>query len=57
VYDRTFTKTGGIIYGDTDNTHTPGSAENTVLKGSGHTVKLITETDREKPQRHAQPRR
>jgi hypothetical protein len=32
---------GGIIYGDTDNTHTPGSTENTTIGGSniwGHAV-------------------
>jgi hypothetical protein len=35
-----FTKTGGIIYGDTDTTHTPGSNENTVKYGNtwGHAV-------------------
>ncbi|MDR1248822.1 MAG: right-handed parallel beta-helix repeat-containing protein [Treponema sp.] len=39
VGDGTFTKTGGgVIYGDTDNTHTPGSDENTALSGNGHAV-------------------
>jgi hypothetical protein len=33
---KTFTKTGGTIYGDTDTT--PGSTENTSLKGDGHAV-------------------
>jgi hypothetical protein len=35
-----FTKTGGVIYGDTDGTHTPGSDENTVTAGNtnGHAV-------------------
>jgi hypothetical protein len=41
----TFTKTGGIIYGDTDNTHTAGSTENTAtvttnLGKNGHAVFL-----------------
>ncbi|GHV50078.1 hypothetical protein AGMMS49579_03100 [Spirochaetia bacterium] len=36
----TFTKTGGIIYGDTDTTHTPGSTENTALNSRGHAVSL-----------------
>jgi hypothetical protein len=40
-----FTKIGGIIYGDTDNTHTPGSNENTATSSSdtgknGHAVFL-----------------
>jgi hypothetical protein len=36
----TFTKTGGVIYGDTDGTHTQGSTENTATKGNtnGHAV-------------------
>jgi hypothetical protein len=37
----TFTKTGGTIYGDTDNTHTPGGNENTATSGhpgNGHAV-------------------
>ncbi|MDR2144159.1 MAG: hypothetical protein LBP29_07300, partial [Treponema sp.] len=34
----TFTKTGGIIYGDTDTTHTPNSTENTAASGNGHAV-------------------
>ncbi|GHV80525.1 hypothetical protein AGMMS49944_23160 [Spirochaetia bacterium] len=40
----TFNKTGGIIYGDTDNIHTPGSTENTVVNGAfgGHAVWLYT---------------
>jgi hypothetical protein len=29
---------GGIIYGDTDTTHTPGSTENTAASGVGHAV-------------------
>ncbi|MDR2048428.1 MAG: hypothetical protein LBP69_03160, partial [Treponema sp.] len=33
-----FTKKGGTIYGDTDNTHTPGSTENTATGGDGHAV-------------------
>jgi hypothetical protein len=32
----TFRKTGGIIYGDTDNT--PGATENTSIRGKGHAV-------------------
>jgi hypothetical protein len=37
----TFTKTGtGVIYGDTDNTHTPDSTENTAIAGPGHAVKV-----------------
>jgi hypothetical protein len=35
----TFTQKGGTIYGDTDTTHTPGSAENTAAEG-GHAVQL-----------------
>jgi hypothetical protein len=40
-----FTKTGGTIYGDMDNTHTPGSTENTAPSTSnpgtnGHAVFL-----------------
>ncbi|GHT97182.1 hypothetical protein FACS1894142_1170 [Spirochaetia bacterium] len=40
----TFSKTGGIIYGDTDNIHTPGSTENTATHngGQGHAVWLYT---------------
>jgi hypothetical protein len=34
----TFTKTGGIIYGDTDTTHTAGNDENTAASGNGHAV-------------------
>jgi hypothetical protein len=34
----TFTKKGGIIYGDTDAIHTPDSAENTATNGKGHSV-------------------
>jgi hypothetical protein len=34
----TFTKNGGLIYGDSDNIHTPGSTENTTVSGSGHAV-------------------
>ncbi|GHV60674.1 hypothetical protein AGMMS49587_02790 [Spirochaetia bacterium] len=36
----TFTKasTGGIIYGDTNTTHTTGSNENTATSGNGHAV-------------------
>jgi hypothetical protein len=34
----TFTKSGGIIYGDIDNTHNPGDIENTALSGNGHAV-------------------
>ncbi|MDR1898415.1 MAG: hypothetical protein LBQ55_00215 [Treponema sp.] len=37
-YDSTFTKTGGTVYGDDDNIHTPGSAENTAASGGGHAV-------------------
>ncbi|MDR0730120.1 MAG: hypothetical protein LBF63_00500 [Treponema sp.] len=37
--DSTFTKTGGTIYGDTDNT--PGSTENTAAKGNGHVVYVV----------------
>jgi hypothetical protein len=36
----TFAKKGGTIYGDTDATHTPGSAENTATNGGGHAVLL-----------------
>jgi hypothetical protein len=41
----TFTKTGGTVYGDTNNTHTLGSAENTAtstenLGKNGHAVFL-----------------
>jgi hypothetical protein len=40
VKPATFTKTGGVICGDTDNTHTPGSDENTATAGytNGHAV-------------------
>jgi hypothetical protein len=45
----TFSKTGGIIYGDSDNIHTPDSLENTVTDnslvdagGGGHAVWLYT---------------
>jgi hypothetical protein len=34
----TFTKKGGIIYGDTDTTHAPDSTENTATNGHGHAV-------------------
>jgi hypothetical protein len=37
--DSAFTKTGGIIYGDSDNIHTPGSTENTAAI-DGHAVYL-----------------
>jgi hypothetical protein len=40
VWRGTFTKKGGKINGDTDATHTPGSAENTALGGYGHAVDL-----------------
>jgi hypothetical protein len=33
-----FTKTSGVIYGDTDTTHTAGSKENTATSGNGHAV-------------------
>jgi hypothetical protein len=36
----TFRKTGGVIYGDTDATHTAGSTENTATSGLGHGVYL-----------------
>jgi hypothetical protein len=36
----TFTKRGGIIYGDTNTTHTADSTENTALNGDGHAVYL-----------------
>jgi hypothetical protein len=44
--DGTFTKTGGTIYGDTNNTHTPGSTENTATDTAnqdtnGHAVLLF----------------
>jgi hypothetical protein len=44
----TFVKTsaGGIIYGDTDTTHTAGSSENTAIKGSGHAVYVSNEMKR-----------
>jgi hypothetical protein len=35
-----FTKKGGIIYGDTDAVHTPGSVENTAADNNGHAVWL-----------------
>ncbi|MFP3090523.1 autotransporter adhesin family protein [Treponema sp. TIM-1] len=38
--DGTFRKTGGIIYGDSNATHTPGSTENTATTLSGHAVYL-----------------
>jgi hypothetical protein len=43
-YGGTFSKTGGIIYGDSDNIHTPGSTENTATYngGEGHAVWLYT---------------
>jgi hypothetical protein len=37
-YTCTFRKTGGIIYGDTDTTHTAGSIENTAANDMGHAV-------------------
>jgi hypothetical protein len=37
----TFTKTGGVIYGDTNTTHTAGSMENTAASGNGHAVNVI----------------
>jgi hypothetical protein len=40
IYKATFTKTGGVIYGDTNTTHTPGSTENTALSGNGHAVRV-----------------
>jgi hypothetical protein len=44
-YNTAFIKTGGIIYGDDDNIHTPGSTENTAtvatnLDTNGHAVFL-----------------
>ncbi|MDR1178426.1 MAG: hypothetical protein LBK64_06330, partial [Spirochaetaceae bacterium] len=47
--DASFTKNGGIIYGDTDATHTPGSTENTATSaasGSGHAVCVIEVVDK-----------
>jgi hypothetical protein len=39
VASGTFTKqSGGIIYGDTNTTHTAGSTENTATNGNGHAV-------------------
>jgi hypothetical protein len=40
VWEGTFIKKGGTIYGDTDTAHTPGSTENTALDGTGHAVLL-----------------
>jgi hypothetical protein len=37
-----FSKTGGIIYGDTNTTHTAGSTENTATNGKGHAVYVST---------------
>jgi hypothetical protein len=37
----TFQKTGGIIYGDTDTTHSAGSTENTATSGNGHAVYML----------------
>jgi hypothetical protein len=44
VYYAIFLKapTGGIIYGDTDTTHTPGTDENTSISSNGHAVYLWT---------------
>jgi hypothetical protein len=38
--DNTFTKIGGIIYGDTDDSHESGALENTAANGDGHAVKI-----------------
>ncbi|MDR1149082.1 MAG: DUF1565 domain-containing protein [Spirochaetaceae bacterium] len=50
VKQGTFTKTGdSVIYGDTDNDHSPGSIENTATSGDGgsygHAVKAIKENN------------
>jgi uncharacterized repeat protein (TIGR02543 family) len=44
-----FTKTGGIIYGDTNAIHTPGSNENTVKYGNtwGHAVYYLKDSGKE----------
>jgi hypothetical protein len=42
-----FIKKGGTIYGDTDNTHTPGTNENTAKSsGQGHAVYSAAPTPR-----------
>jgi fibronectin type 3 domain-containing protein len=49
VYSTTsgFKKTGGIIYGDTDTTHTTGSTENTATRAnSGHAVFVNSSSDK-----------
>ncbi|MDR3283896.1 MAG: hypothetical protein LBS97_01815 [Treponema sp.] len=38
VHSGSFTKTGGTIYGDTNNTHTADSTENTAFYNDGHAV-------------------
>jgi hypothetical protein len=40
IFVSTFTKTGGIIYGDTDNVHSPGSKENTSTGYNNHAVQV-----------------
>jgi uncharacterized repeat protein (TIGR02543 family) len=42
----TFTKLGGTIYGDDNNTHVAGDIENTVASGSGHAVYAGTSKQR-----------
>jgi hypothetical protein len=45
----TFTKTRCVIYGDTDNTHTADSTENTVLSGYCHAVfSIVSDTSRKR---------
>jgi uncharacterized protein YjdB len=40
-YQGIFTKSGGIIYGDIDTTHTAGSSENTATNGNGHAIGFL----------------
>jgi hypothetical protein len=44
-----FIKKGGIIYGDTDTSHTPDSTENTSARGMGHAVFVKTGWDYNHP--------
>jgi uncharacterized repeat protein (TIGR02543 family) len=47
VYLGTFNKTGGIIYGDADGTHTAGSTENTAGTTYGHAVYYYVDNSNE----------
>jgi hypothetical protein len=43
-----FSKTGGIIYGDTNTVHTADSDENTASNGNGHAVYCLVSSSRKR---------